>query len=69
MTENFDEDVRTFIYNVWCEHPEWDLSFLEEAVREIVAKFNAPPKTPLADPIAEFMPSVDQFPEVTDRPP
>ena len=26
--ENFDEGVHTFIYNVWREHPEWDLSFL-----------------------------------------
>ena len=26
--DNFDEGVRTFIYNVWREHPEWDLSFL-----------------------------------------
>ena len=21
-SENFDEGVRTFIYNIWCEHPE-----------------------------------------------
>ena len=25
------------------EHPEWDLSFLGEAAREMVAEFNAPP--------------------------
>ena len=35
----------------------------------MVAKFNAPPETPLVDPPMEFMPSVDQSPEVTDRPP
>ena len=66
--ESFDDGVRTFIYNVWHEHPEWDLSFLREAAREMVAEFNAPPKTPLADPPAEFVPLVDQSPEVTDQP-
>ena len=44
--ENFDEGVCTFMYNVWCEHPEWDLSFLVKAAREMVAEFNTPPKTP-----------------------
>ena len=46
--ESFDDDVCTFIYNVWREHPEWDLSFLQEVAREMVAVFNAPPETPLA---------------------
>ena len=36
---NFDEGVRTFIYNVWHEHPEWDLSFLGEATREMITEF------------------------------
>ena len=40
---NFDEDVHTFIYNIWHEHLEWDLSFLGEAAREMIAEFNAPP--------------------------
>ena len=42
-SENFDEGVRMFIYNISHEHPEWDLSFLGEAAREMVAEFNAPP--------------------------
>ena len=29
--EGFEDGVRTFIYNVWREHSEWDLSFLGEA--------------------------------------
>ena len=33
----------------------------------MVAKFNAPPETFLADPPAEFMPLADQSPEVADR--
>ena len=67
--ESFDDGVRTFIYNVWREHPEWDLSFLGEATREMVGEFNAPPETPLADPLVEFMSPADQSPEVTDQPP
>ena len=67
--EGFEDGVRTFIYNVWRKHPEWDLSFLGEAAREMVAKFNAPPKTPLEEPPAEFMPTADQFPQVADHPP
>ena len=35
--ESFDDGVHTFIYNVWWEHPKWDLSFLGEAAREMVA--------------------------------
>ena len=35
--DNFDEGIRTFIYNIWREHPEWDLSFLEEATRDMRA--------------------------------
>ena len=66
---NFDEGVCTFIYNIWHEHPEWDLSFLGEAAREMITKFDAPLETPLADLPAEFVPPVDQSPEVTDRPP
>ena len=68
-SENFDEGVCTFIYNVWLEHLKWDLSFLEEVAKEMVAEFNAPSKTPLADPPTEFVPPADQFPEVADRPP
>ena len=26
--ESFNDVVHTFIYNVWREHPKWDLSFL-----------------------------------------
>ena len=32
----FDEGVRAFMYNVWREHPEWDLSFLGEAARDMM---------------------------------
>ena len=67
--DNYDEGVRAFMYNVWHEHPEWDLSFLGEAAREMIVEFNAPLETSLIDPLAEFMPSVDQSPEVIDRPP
>ena len=49
--KNYDEGVRAFMYNVWCEHPEWDLSFLREAAREMIVKFNVPPETPLKDPL------------------
>ena len=35
----------------------------------MVAEFNVPPKTPIADPPAEFVPPADQCPEVADRPP
>ena len=35
----------------------------------MVAEFNAPPKTPLAEPPVEFVPPVDQSPEVTDQAP
>ena len=35
----------------------------------MVAEFNAPPDTPLADPPAEFVPPTDQSPEVADWPP
>ena len=41
--DNYDEVVRAFMYNVWCEHPEWDLSFLGEAAREMIAEFNELP--------------------------
>ena len=68
-SENFDDDVRTFIYNVCREHPEWDLSFLGEAAREMVAEFNAPLETLLADHPVEFVHPADQSSEVTDRPP
>ena len=67
--DNFDEGVRTFIYNVWHEHPKWDLFFIGEAVREMIVEFNMPPKTPFADLRAEFVPPIDHSPEVTDRPP
>ena len=48
--EQYDEGVWAFMYNVWHEHPEWDLSFLEEVAREMVVEFNAPSETPLNDP-------------------
>ena len=67
--ESFDDGIQTFIYNVWLKHLEWDLSFLREAAREMVAEFNAPLETPLADPPTKFMPPVDQSPKVADRPP
>ena len=34
--DNFDEGVHNFIYNVWREYPEWDLSFLGEAARDMI---------------------------------
>ena len=58
-SENFDEGVCMFIYNVWREHLEWGLSFLGEVAREMVAEFNAPPETPLVDPPTEFVPPAD----------
>ena len=36
QTENFEEGVHTFIYNVWREHLEWDLSFLGDAAKEMI---------------------------------
>ena len=67
--ESFDDGVCKFINNVWREHPECDLSFLGEAAREMVVEFNALPEIPLAEPHVEFVPLVDQSPEVTNRPP
>ena len=32
----------------------------------MVAEFNVPPETPLADPPTEFVPPTDQSPEVTN---
>ena len=58
-----------FIYNIWREHPEWDLSFLGETAKEMVVEFNAPPETLLADPPTESVPLADQSPKVDDRPP
>ena len=57
------------MYNVWREHLDWDLSFLDEAAKEMVAEFNVPPETPLNDPPAEFVPLADQSPQVADQPP
>ena len=34
----------------------------------MIAKFNAPPKTPLNDPPAEFGPPAEQSPQVADQP-
>ena len=67
--DNYEEGVRTFMYNVWCEHPKWDLSFLGEAAREMITEFNVPPGTPLNDRPVEFMPLADQSPQVADQPP
>ena len=67
--DNYDEGVRAFMYNVWRENFEWDLSFLRKAIREMIAEFNAPPETSLNDPPAEFVPSADQSLEVANRPP
>ena len=35
----------------------------------MVVEFNAPLETPLAKPLAEFVPPTDQSPKVADRPP
>ena len=67
--ESFDDGIRTFIYNVWRKHLEWDLSFLGEAAKEMVAEFNAPSETPLTDLLVEFVPPADQSPEVANQPP
>ena len=67
--DTFDDGVYTFIFNVWHEHLEWDLSFLGPAAVEAVAKFNAPSVTPLEEPPAEFVPPADQSPQATDCPP
>ena len=40
-----------------------------ELAREMVAKFNAPPETLLAEPPTEFVPPANQSPKVVDRPP
>ena len=66
--EQYDEGVRAFMYNVWREHPEWDLSFLGKAAREMIAEFSAPPETPLKDPpadpvlLAKLVPPANQPP-------
>ena len=65
--EGFEDGVRIFIFNVWREHPEWDLSFLGEAAREMVAEFNAPPETLLEEPPTEFVPAVDRPPQVIKK--
>ena len=57
------------MYNVWREHPEWDLSFLGESAKEMIVEFNAPLETTFNDPPAEFVPPVDQSPQVADQPP
>ena len=67
--EQYDEGVWAFLYNVWREHPEWDLAFLGEMAREMVTEFNTPPKTPLDNPLAEFVPSTDQPSYVADQSP
>ena len=67
--KGFEDSVRTFIYNVWREHPKWDLSFLGEAARKMVAEFNALSGTPLEDPLAKFVPAAGQSPQVTNCPP
>ena len=66
--DNFDEGVCTFIYNIWCEHLKWDLSFLGEVAREMIVEFNTPPETPIADLLTDFVPPADHSPEVADRP-
>ena len=58
-----------FIYNVWREHLERDLSFLGETAKEMVVEFNAPSETLLVDPPTKFMPLADQSPKVDDRRP
>ena len=68
-SDNYDVGVQAFMYNVWLEHPKWDLSFLGEAAREMIVEFNVPSETPLNDPPAEFVPPVDQSLEVIDQPP
>ena len=65
----FDDGVRTFIFNVWREHLEWDLSFLGLAAVEAVAEFNVPPETPLEEHPTEFVPPADQSPQTADHPP
>ena len=57
--EGFEDCVCTFIFNVWREHPEWDLSFLGEVAKEMISEFNAHPETPLEEPSAEFVPAPD----------
>ena len=57
------------MYNVWRKHLEWDLSFLEEAAREMVTEFNTPPETPLNNPLAEFVPLADPSSQVADQAP
>ena len=66
--EQYDEGVWAFMYNVWRKHPEWDLTFLGEAAREMIAELNAPLETHLNDPLAEFVPSADQSPQVANQP-
>ena len=39
------------------------------AAREVVAEFSAPPKTPLEEPPAEFVPPANQYPQAADLPP
>ena len=67
--DGFEDGICTFIYNVWREHLEWDLSFLGEVAKEMAAEFNAPPETSLEEPSAEFVPAANQSPQVADYPP
>ena len=62
QSEGFDDGVCTFIFNVWREHREWDLSFLGAATKEAIFEFNAPLETHLEDPSVEFVPPADQSP-------
>ena len=57
------------MYNVWRDHLEWELSFLREAAREMIAEFNVPPETPFNDPLAEFVPPANQFSQVANQTP
>ena len=68
-SEGFEDGIRTFIYNIWRERPEWDLSFIGPMAKEVVVEFNAPPETPREEPPAEFMPLADQSPQAANNPP
>ena len=57
--DQYNEGVWAFLYNVWHKHPDWDLTFLGEATKEVIVEFNVPLETPLNDPPTEFVPPTD----------
>ena len=52
------------MYNVWREHPEWDLSFLGEVAMEMVAEWTFPFVTPIEEPSGDLALPAEPAPPV-----